>query len=251
MHHPHHGLPHGPHNPWIPGMFGPNPHFPHGFHFPHGPHWPHGPLWHFWPHGPHKPHGPHHHEPHEPHAPPHNIPNIPVQKDNKYNSGQAKTDESKPQEEYFPENGGNFAEGENGYYNYNYEDGQYNSKDQEYNSQDPSIQQGQQQFEVPNGIHEHPLNYVPVLNALCTICQQNNGNQPGYQCGQCNVSLCINCSKRAFYGDKKTTLHPHPLELKYRVSWRCNICNILYQKTSSFFCRQCDFDICASCYLPY
>ena len=106
--HPEH-FAHGPHCPfphWFPGSHGPHfhPPWPHGLH---GPHWPHGLHGPHRPHhaGPHGPQSPHHSELHDPHQ------NLPFQNENTYQYGQAKKDEFNPQNE------GNYAEGEYGYYN--------------------------------------------------------------------------------------------------------------------------------------
>ena len=115
----------------------------------------------------------------------------------------------------------------------------------------PPQQQGFDQQRPPDNVHEHPLNHIPLANLICSICQQNINNQPGYQCGQCPISLCMNCSNRVFYGQKKVTIHPHPLNLRLYDEWRCNICNNLYNKASIFSCPQCNFGVCASCYAPY
>lgn len=285
---PHGHSPHGPHGH---SPHGPHEHSPHGPHGPHGHYGGlghHGPHWSNRLHGHHGHNFPFPYIYHVPHGT--NQQN-PSQKDESHNSGQAKKNEFTPSSDYpqggyIPQNEENYGYYDNKDDQYNSQDQGYNSQEgQNYYNQDlgynsikpqennipqqptfnpqqqqipyyppiqqPSSPQSQPPYVAPNSIHEHPLNFVQILNALCTICKQSNGDQPGYQCGQCEVALCMNCSKRLFFGDKKTILHPHPLELKYRVTWRCQICNILYQKTSSFFCKQCDFDVCSSCYVPY
>ena len=112
-------------------------------------------------------------------------------------------------------------------------------------------QQGIDQQRPPDIVHEHPLNYIPSTNLACSICKQNINNQPGYKCDQCPIGLCMNCSNRVFFGQKKANLHPHPLNLRFQNEWRCNVCNILYKENSIFYCQHCNFGICASCYVPY
>ena len=75
-----------------------------------------------------------------------------------------------------------------------------------------------------------------------------NTPQGGYKCGQCPVTLCLNCANRIFYGNKKKTIHNHELALKNRNSWKCNICKKMYKGNSSFYCKKCDFDACEKCY---
>lgn len=41
--------------------------------------------------------------------------------------------------------------------------------------------------------------------------------------------------------------HPHTLVSTYRNSWRCDICKKSYRDTNSFYCNQCDFDLCKNC----
>ena len=95
--------------------------------------------------------------------------------------------------------------------------------------------------------HEHPLNYINKLKSSCTICQQKHENYKGYKCDQCPLILCLNCAERVFYGNKKSTIHHHPLLLKYKNEWKCNICDILFKNTSAFFCDQCGFNVCTFC----
>ena len=98
--------------------------------------------------------------------------------------------------------------------------------------------------------HEHPLNYIENLNIPCTICQQTNKNKPGYKCEQCPLILCLNCTERIFYGNKKISIHPHPLLLKFKNEWKCNICEIIFKNTSTFSCDNCGFNVCTFCLIP-
>ena len=111
----------------------------------------------------------------------------------------------------------------------------------------PQQQGGCQQ--QPESAHEHPLNYSQQLNEQCKICMQNIGGQQGYKCNSCNIVLCLNCANRVFYGNKKKSAHYHPLALRFRESWKCDICKIVYRGSASFYCKQCDFDACDKCYL--
>ena len=98
--------------------------------------------------------------------------------------------------------------------------------------------------------HEHPLNYIEQLNITCTICHQINKDKPGYKCEQCPLIICLNCAERIFYGNKKLSIHPHPLLLKYKNEWKCNICEIIFKNTSSFSCDNCGFNVCTFCLIP-
>ena len=80
------------------------------------------------------------------------------------------------------------------------------------------------------------------------MCQQKI-TRDGYKCGQCPVVVCLNCANRAFYGNKNKSVHSHDLALKSRNSWKCDVCKKMYKGTASFYCKQCDFDVCDKCYL--
>ena len=108
---------------------------------------------------------------------------------------------------------------------------------------------GYQQQPTPDSAHEHPLNYNERINDVCKVCQQNIGGQAGYKCGNCPLVICLNCSNRIFYGNKKKSIHQHDLALKNRNSWKCNLCRKIYKNKASFYCKQCDFDACDKCYL--
>ena len=95
--------------------------------------------------------------------------------------------------------------------------------------------------------HEHPLIYVNNLNESCTICHQINKENSGYNCKQCPLILCIKCAERVFNKNKKISIHPHPLLLKLKNDWKCNICEINFKDTSSFSCDKCGFNICSFC----
>ena len=108
-------------------------------------------------------------------------------------------------------------------------------------------QQNQQQ--EPEPAHEHPLNYEGRINEKCKICMQYIGENAGYKCKDCPIVLCLNCSQKIFYENKNKHLHQHDLLLTDRNSWTCNICKTSYGDNASFYCQQCDFDVCDKCYL--
>ena len=95
--------------------------------------------------------------------------------------------------------------------------------------------------------HEHPLIYINNLDKSCTICHHSNKENPGYNCKQCPVILCIKCAERVFNKNKKISIHPHPLILKFKNKWKCNICEINFIDSSSFSCDKCGFNICSFC----
>ena len=78
---------------------------------------------------------------------------------------------------------------------------------------------------------------------------QKIGGQ-GYKCDSCPIVLCINCSNKIFYGNKKKASHKHDLALKNRgTGWKCDLCKKSYKGYASFYCKQCDFDACEKCYI--
>jgi hypothetical protein len=95
------------------------------------------------------------------------------------------------------------------------------------------------------------LNYLENINDECKNCKRKIMNAPGYKCNNCSLVLDMECSDKIFYGAKKTNCHPHPLSLRVRPSWKCDICKRLFQGKCSFFCKPCDFDACDQCYLQY
>ena len=119
-----------------------------------------------------------------------------------------------------------------------------------FNQQGFNQQQYQQQQQPePEPAHEHPLNFEGRLNEKCKICLQNIGDNGGYKCKDCPIVLCLNCSQRIFYGNKNKQLHQHDVLLQDRNSWTCDICKTSYLDNASFYCKQCDFDVCERCYL--
>ena len=219
------------------------------------------------PHGPHAPHGPHGHSPHG-HAYGHekhgkdkghtgcqNINNQPKQptkpqpqafpqKNTGYSSHQQKCP-NQPQQPYptqqnkYPQNPG-----------YNQQQGSHLQPGGI--PQYPQNQGGYyQQQKAPESAHEHPLNYANGINDTCKICQQNIAGQPGYNCASCKIILCLNCAQKIFYGNKKKTIHPHALVLRFRNAWKCDICKKNNKGVASFYCKQCDFDACSSCYVSF
>ena len=47
------------------------------------------------------------------------------------------------------------------------------------------------------------------------------------------------------------TFHPHPLVLTPRNGWKCDLCHQHFNGGSSYYCRSCDYDLCARCYTGY
>ena len=117
------------------------------------------------------------------------------------------------------------------------------------NFQPQGFYQQQNQQPEPEPAHEHPLNFEGQLNEKCKVCLQNIGGNGGYKCKDCPIVLCLNCSQKIFFENKNKQVHQHDLLLTDRNSWTCNVCKTSYGENASFYCRQCDFDVCDKCYL--
>ena len=103
---------------------------------------------------------------------------------------------------------------------------------------------------LPDSAHEHGLVQEPS-NDKCKVCQQPLGGTAAFVCHQCPLVLCYNCGNAIFYGNKAKQVHPHPLALRVRNAWKCDLCKQHYRGTASFYCRPCDFDACSRCYVGF
>ena len=103
---------------------------------------------------------------------------------------------------------------------------------------------------IPDSAHEHGLQLEPT-NEACKVCHRPIGGKIAYVCHQCPFVLCYECSNEIFYGNKAKQIHPHPLTLKYRSAWKCDLCKQHYRETASFYCKPCDFDACSICYVGF
>ena len=113
----------------------------------------------------------------------------------------------------------------------------------------PFQYQFQQPQPQPESCHEHQLNFEGRLDENCKICLKKVGENGGYKCKECPIVLCLNCSQKIFYGNKKKQIHQHDLILRDRNSWTCDSCKTSYMDNASFFCEKCDFDVCDKCYI--
>ena len=242
-HGPHRHSPHGPHGHSPHGGHGPHGHSPHGGHgySPHGGYGPHGHS----PHGGHGPHGHHDHEKHVGNKKEKNNPQVFPQPEK----------QNIPDHESFPKiqsisQTKPLINQDTDYTSHQGEFQQPNYSSQKNYLSPQDYHPSQQDLKIVQSNHEHSLNYMNLINAQCKICKQEIGGQPGYTCGNCKLILCLNCAQKIFYGKKNNFIHSHPLLLKDRNSWKCNLCNQFYKNVASFYCKQCDFDACSACYIP-
>ena len=124
--------------------------------------------------------------------------------------------------------------------------------------------------------HQHQLVYIiSILNWRCSLCEKNyNKEDAKYYCSLCDFNMCDKCHfirkyeiKKAFPENVKPSdpLVKNPI-LKYNNhnhilvycrtsrfdevynSWMCNNCRSKFNnEVWSFYCTQCDFDICSKC----
>ena len=127
-------------------------------------------------------------------------------------------------------------------------------------------------------IKEHPHKLVlcvSILNWKCSLCNINYDRKDAkYFCSLCNFNMCDKCHTKKNYQKKKlfnddvepsntdvtnpilnSNHHQHQLVylrssrsvIGYN-SWICDICRLTFDnEVWSFYCTQCDFDLCTKC----
>ena len=97
-------------------------------------------------------------------------------------------------------------------------------------------------------IHEHLLiNQNDLPSFVCNMCEEEK--KAGYKCNNCQIELCNKCFNNIQSHKRKTNLHEHKMFLNYRENWCCNGCKKKNLGKLSFFCKQCNLDICLNCFL--
>jgi hypothetical protein len=127
-------------------------------------------------------------------------------------------------------------------------------------------------------IKEHPHKLVlcvSILNWKCSLCNINYDRKDAkYFCSLCNFNMCDKCHTKKNYQKKKIfnddvepsntdvtnpilNSHHHQHQLVYLRSsrsvigynsWICDICRLTFDnEVWSFYCTQCDFDLCCKC----
>ena len=98
-------------------------------------------------------------------------------------------------------------------------------------------------------IHDHRFDYNNELYIKCKSCANYIIEEPGYECQNCEIDLCLDCADKIFIQKKKYN-HKHHLKLESKDNWFCDICNNKYDfKNAPFQCKICDLDVCYKCYL--
>ena len=126
-------------------------------------------------------------------------------------------------------------------------------------------------------VKEHPHSLVLCLSIfdwICSLCKKRfYKKDSNYYCSLCDFSMCEKCYSKGNYLKMKTisAINPsltsiinpflqskhHEHKLVYcttsrsvivKGGWFCNICKWEYEnEVWSFFCSNCDFDLCANC----
>ena len=124
--------------------------------------------------------------------------------------------------------------------------------------------------------HPHKLVYcISILNWTCSICNKNyDKKEAKYYCSLCNYYMCDICHSKGNYTKKKLFpggIKPSNTDIKNPIlksnyhehnliyccnsrsavgytSWCCDVCQLDYDNDIwSFYCTQCDFDLCSKC----
>ncbi|CAD8043807.1 unnamed protein product [Paramecium primaurelia] len=107
--------------------------------------------------------------------------------------------------------------------------------------------QGQKYLVCDKG---HQLIWInPLYNQKCGRCLQNN-EISRFKCQQCQKIYCQSCKKPYFYNQKCPSNHQLQFDKIARASISCDFCGeIPFKKGEGVWSdRECDFDICISCY---
>ena len=86
---------------------------------------------------------------------------------------------------------------------------------------------------------------------FCCFCSCKMEKKSGYILdNNPSLILCKSCHKKIYVdGYKpKISLHIHKLTLTIRENWICNKCRKLNYDKISFYCSDCDYDLCYDCY---
>ena len=124
--------------------------------------------------------------------------------------------------------------------------------------------------------HQHKLVLcISIFDWICSLCKKRfYKKDANYYCSLCDFNMCQNCHSKGNYLKKKeipsdvkpsltSIINPflqskyHEHKLVYCITSRfsigesgffCNICKWSYESEIwSFYCTNCDFDLCANC----
>ena len=124
--------------------------------------------------------------------------------------------------------------------------------------------------------HPHKLVYcISILNWTCSICHKNyEKTDAKYYCSLCDYYMCDKCHSKGNYTKKKVFpdgIKPSNPDIKYPILksnhhehnliycrssrsvvgyslWCCDVCHLDFDNDIwSFYCTQCDFDLCSKC----
>ena len=105
--------------------------------------------------------------------------------------------------------------------------------------------------ELPNNIHNHPLNKYPLSDNICSICSNKKTCQSGFKCDNCLLIICDKCAEFINSNYNLPNNHIHALSLVEKEMFKCNKCQKLDNLNKNFYfcCEECNFGICPKCFL--
>eukprot|EP01129_Flabellula_baltica_P005040 TRINITY_DN179_c0_g1_i2.p1 TRINITY_DN179_c0_g1~~TRINITY_DN179_c0_g1_i2.p1 ORF type:complete len:504 (+),score=18.71 TRINITY_DN179_c0_g1_i2:1-1512(+) len=113
--------------------------------------------------------------------------------------------------------------------------------------------------------HSHPLKKTakydhsgPYRNGYkCDICRLSSPTQYRWNCFDCRYDLCEDCMNYETGPKVDVRNHSHPLSQvparsigsrSYRTGYICNVCRKSSPSQTRWNCRECEYDLCESCF---
>ena len=105
--------------------------------------------------------------------------------------------------------------------------------------------------ELPKEIHNHQIVKSSLSDDMCIICLKKKSCEKGHICNFCPLIICDKCVKMIISQYYSSDKHRHSLVLKVINNYKCGLCNkTKFPNNFCFYCDECNFGICLSCYLP-
>lgn len=100
---------------------------------------------------------------------------------------------------------------------------------------------------ISSNINEH--SFTDFVNKECYICSKKINGEEYHEYND-NIILCLDCLVKISNLDQEkiNIFHDHTLNLTYKNNnWICNECQKEYENKVSFYCQQCDLNVCVRC----